>query len=131
MITYVTVEDVDRLLGPEWADNNAKSKAVLMANAWMNTFNLRGFNTDEIPENVQLAGAYAASVAAEGNLFQQKTDSGVLTSKSVEADGVAVSKTFTEISTGDASLLPADLQLALALLKPWGASTSQLRVERG
>ncbi|MFH8134211.1 protein singed [Pantoea osteomyelitidis] len=131
MITYVTVEDVDRLLGQEWANDSAKSKAVLMANAWMNTFSLRGFSPDDIPENVKLAGAYAASVAAEGKLFQQKTDSGVLTSKSVEADGVAVSKTFTEISAADASLLPADLQLAIALLKPWGASNSQLRVERG
>ena len=36
MITYVTCDDVDNAFGNAWTSENAKNKAVLMANAWLN-----------------------------------------------------------------------------------------------
>jgi hypothetical protein len=87
----------------------------------MTALNLQDIDPEHIPEEVKQAGAFIASVAAAGNLYQQKTDSGVVTSKSVEADDVKVSRTFAELSTTSSSteLLDPDLQLALDMLKPW------------
>lgn len=130
MTTFITVADVDELLGTDWTAEENKAKAVLMANAWLTGLNLR-ICPDEIPADVKLAGAYAALAAANGGLYQQKTDSGVVTSKSVDADGVSVSKSFAELATNSTALLNSDLQLALALLRPYGANPSQIRVVRG
>lgn len=136
MITYITVADVDALLGSTWTDESKKAKSVLMANTWMNGFNLKmpcDKTTHEviIPDDVKLAGVYAAQAAANGGLYQQKTSSGVLTSESVDADGVSVSESYAELATNSTSLLDSDLQLALAMLKPYGANTSQIRLVRG
>lgn len=84
-----------------------------------------------IPDDVKQAGAYAALSAANGGMYQQKTDSGVLLSKAVDADDVSVSKTFAELGTNSSALLDSDLQLALAMLKPYGVSQSQVRLVRG
>ncbi|MEI7177126.1 DnaT-like ssDNA-binding protein [Pectobacterium carotovorum] len=130
MTTFITVADVDELLGADWTAEENKAKAVLMANAWLTGLNLR-VCPDEIPADVKLAGAYAALAAANGGLYQQQTDSGVVTSKSVDADGVSVSKSFAELATNSTALLNSDLQLALALLRPYGANPSQIRVVRG
>lgn len=130
MITYVTCDDVDNALGNAWTSENAKNKAVLIANAWLNGFNLK-INSSSIPEEVKLAGAYAARAASVGKLFQQKNDSGVVINKTVSADGVSVSKSFVELPANSIALLEPDLQLALALLKPYGLSRSQVRVVRG
>lgn len=125
MVIYITVSDVDDLLGETWTDADKKAKAVLMANVWLTTQDLQNIDLSNIPDEVKLAGSYAASVAAAGRLYQQKMDSGVITSKSVEADDVKVSKLFVELSVNSAELLDADLQLALALLKPWMCSPFQ------
>ncbi|HCQ4576630.1 TPA: protein singed [Escherichia albertii] len=130
MITYVTCDDVDNTLGKNWANEDVKNKAVLMANAWLNNFSLK-VDPSSIPDEVKLAGAYAARVASVGKLFQQKNDSGVVINKTVSADGVSVSKSFAELSANSTALLEPDLQLALALLKPYGLSHSQVRVVRG
>ncbi|KGA31122.1 hypothetical protein [Pectobacterium odoriferum] len=136
MTTFITVADVDELLGADWTEEGKKAKSVLMANAWMNGLNLNlpcNKQTHQIiiPEDVKQSGAYAALAAANGGLYQQKTDSGVVTSKSVDADGVSVSKSFAELATNSTALLNSDLQLALALLRPYGANPSQIRVVRG
>ncbi|MFT2153768.1 protein singed, partial [Klebsiella pneumoniae] len=104
MITFITVEVVNSILGATWTDESKKAKSVLMANTWMNGLNLKmpcDKATHEIiiPDDVKQAGAYAALSAANGGLYQQKTDSGVLLSKAVDADDVSVSKTFAELGT--------------------------------
>ncbi|ABV12989.1 TPA: protein singed [Citrobacter koseri] len=136
MITYITVADVDQILGADWTDASKKSKSVLMANAWMNGLGLKlpcDKNTHEIiiPDDVKQAGAYAAQAAANGGLYQQKTNSGSLLSNSVDADGVSVSKTFAELAVNSTALLDSDLQLAMAMLKPYGVNQSQIRLVRG
>ncbi|HEG4382294.1 TPA: protein singed [Klebsiella pneumoniae] len=136
MITFITVEEVDSILGATWTDGSKKTKSVLMANTWMNGLNLklpcnRATNETIIPDDVKQAGAYAALAASNGGLYQQKTDSGVLLSKTVDADDVSVSKTFAELATNSSALLDSDLQLALAMLKPYGVNQSQIRLVRG
>lgn len=136
MITYIAVADVDQILGADWTDVSKKSKSVLMANTWMNGLGLKlpcDKNTYEIiiSDGVKQAGAYAAQAAANGGLYQQKTSSGVLISESVDADDVSVSESYAEMATNSTSLLDSDLQLALAMLKPYGANTSQIRLVRG
>ncbi|MCS5828641.1 hypothetical protein LNO09_12375 [Klebsiella variicola] len=81
MITYITVEDVNSILGATWTDESKKAKSVLMTNTWMNGLNLKlpcneATHETIIPDDVKLAGAYAALSAANGGLYHQKTDSG-------------------------------------------------------
>lgn len=131
MATYITSEDVDSLLGSDWASDIAKAKSVLMANAWLTALNLQGIDLTAVPDDVKQSGAYVASVAAAGNLYTQKESSGILASESVKADTVEVTETYY---TGGAinadSLLDPDLQLALALLAPWRSNPLKFRVYR-
>lgn len=136
MITFITVADVDSVLGSSWTDESKKAKSVLMANTWMNGLSLKmpcdkATHETIIPADVKQAGSYAALAASNGGLYQQKTDSGVLLSKTVDADDVSVSKTFAELATNSTALLDPDLQLALAMLKPYGVNQSQVRLVRG
>lgn len=136
MITYVTVDDVDTALGASWTDDSNKAKSVLMANAWMNGLSLKlpcDKNTHEIiiPDDVKLAGAYASQAAANNGLYQQQESSGVVSNSSVEAKGVKVAETYADISTNSSKLLSPDLQLAMALLRPFGAGSSQIKLVRG
>ncbi|WP_241609745.1 protein singed [Rosenbergiella australiborealis] len=131
MAQYITVNEVDTLLGSDWASDSVKPKAILMANAWLSALNLQGINLEDIPDEVKQAGAYVASVAAAGNLYTQKESSGVLASESVKADDVEVTETYYTGSTINAdSLLDPDLQLALALLTPWQSNPLKFRVYR-
>lgn len=72
MTVYITIQDVDELLGDTWAAADKKGKAVLQANTWMTALNLQDIDPEHIPEEVKQAGAFIASVAAAGNLYQQK-----------------------------------------------------------
>ncbi|WP_241595986.1 protein singed [Rosenbergiella epipactidis] len=131
MPKYITVTEVDTLLGSEWASDSAKHKAILMANAWLSALNLQGINLEDVPDEVKQAGAYVASVAAAGNLYTQKESSGVLASESVKADDVEVTETYYTGGTINAdSLLDPDLQLALSLLAPWRSNPLKFRVYR-
>jgi len=129
MATYITVADVDELLGADWAPAEKKAKAVLQANAYLTALNLQGI-IDATPDDVKMAGAYLASAAAEGTLYRQQTESGALTSKTVDADGVRVTKSYASSQSTGSTLLPADVQLALALLQPWRSNPLAFRVYR-
>ena len=129
MTTYITVADVDEILGTSWAGEAAKPKAVLQANAYLTALNLQGI-TGATPDDVKQAGAYIASVAAAGNLYKQKTDSGLVTSKSVKAGSAQVTKSFASLDSTSSSLLDPDLQLALAMLQPWRSNALAFKVYR-
>ena len=130
MTTYVTVEGVDGVLGTEWTTADKKASAVLQANAYMTSLNLQGIDLNAIPADVITAGAYLAKSAAEGTLYKQQTESGSLTSKTVDADGVKVSKTYASGQATSTQLLPADVQLALSLLGQWRSNPLAFRVYR-
>ena len=71
MTVYITIRDVDELLGIPGC-RRQKGKAVLQANTRMTALNLQDIDPEHIPEEVKQAGAFIASVAAAGNLYQQK-----------------------------------------------------------
>ncbi|HDS0937016.1 TPA: hypothetical protein QDZ12_000211 [Pseudomonas putida] len=123
MTTYITVEQVDALLGPTWAPDDQKARAVLMANTWLTNLGLPEF--DPVPDDVIQAGAEIAREAAAGNIYGSK-ETGVL-SKSVNADGVSSSKTYSESSR----TISAGESFALALLAPYLNSSGQTKIVRG
>lgn len=111
MRTFVSVADVDGLLGEAWSAAEAKDRAVLMANVWLGNQGLP--ELDPVPDTWKQAGAEIAKEAATGKLYAA-IETGVL-SKAVDADGVSVSKTFS----ATAKNLSAGEVFALALIKPW------------
>lgn len=123
MIIYITVEQVDALLGPTWAPDDQKARAVLMANTWLTNLGLPEF--DLVPDDVIQAGAEIAREAAAGNIYGSK-ETGVL-SKSVNADGVSSSKTYSESSR----TISAGESFALALLAHYLNSSGQTKIVRG
>ena len=123
MTTYITVEQVDALLGPTWAPDDQKARAVLMANTWLTNLGLPEF--DLVPDDVIQAGAEIAREAAAGSIYGSK-EAGVL-SKSVNADGVSSSKTYSESSR----TISAGESFALALLAHYLNSSGQTKIVRG
>ncbi|WEH89792.1 hypothetical protein PX669_05765 [Acinetobacter soli] len=86
-MNYVTIESVTTQLGPNWQGDGDANLAVTQANAWLRAKPLRQFEV--IPEDVLLAGAYAAQLAAKGELYKDRAD-GVVKSERVKADTVEV-----------------------------------------
>lgn len=112
MTDFITVADVDALLRPGWAGTGDAVLAVTMANAWL-TAKITRPVPDPVPSEIKLAGAQVAKEAAAGLLYAA-IETGVL-SKSVEADGVSSSKTYS----ATARKLTAGESFAEALLTPW------------
>ncbi|MFJ3486579.1 hypothetical protein ACIPL1_24720 [Pseudomonas sp. NPDC090202] len=123
MTIYITVEQVDALLGPTWAPDDQKARAVLMANTWLTGLGLPAF--DPVPDDVVQAGAEIAREAAAGRIYGAR-ETGVL-SKSVDADGVSSSKTYSESSRS----ISAGESFALALLAPYLNNSGQTKIVRG
>ena len=121
MTTYISVAQVDALLGPTWTTEEKKPRAVLMANTWLTNLGLPAF--DPIPDDVIQAGAEVATEAAAGRIYGSK-ETGV-TAKSVTADGVSSSKSFSESSR----TVSAGESFALALLSHYLGS-GQVKVVR-
>ena len=129
MATYITVADVDAILGVNWTIEDKKARAVLQANAYLTALNLVGVDMDVVPEEVKQAGAELAKVAAEGKLYQQKTE-GSLEAKTVKAGSVTTSKTFASLDSSKIIAQLGDVQFALALLTPWRSSPFAFSVYR-
>lgn len=119
---YITIAQVDALLGAGWAGTGDPARAVLMANTWLTAKRLPAF--DVVPDSVVQAGAEVAKEAAAGRLYQA-TETGVL-SKSVDANGVSSSKTYAS----GAKKLTAGEVFANALLAPY-LSDGQVKLVRG
>lgn len=129
MANYITVADVDAILGPAWTTEDKKARAVMQANAYMTSLNLIGIDMNAIPEEVKQAGAELAKTAADGKLYQQKTE-GSLEAKTVKAGSVTTSKTFASLDSSKLIAQPSDVQFALALLNPWIGSAYSFNVYR-
>lgn len=130
MTTYITTEDVDDVLGVDWTIPDKKASAVLQANIYLTSLNLQCVPDKPYPDDLIQAGALLARSAADGTLYKQQTESGSLVSKSVDADGVKVSKTYDSGQNSSSSFLPVDVQMALALLQPWRSNPLAFRVYR-
>lgn len=122
MTEYITIAQVDGLLGSDWAAEDKKARAVLMANTWLAERLTATFS--EVPDAVVQAGAEIAQLAASGGLYGAQEREVVSTS--VTAGPVQSSKTFKE---GSKALSAAE-SFALALIKPW-SNKGQVRLVRG
>lgn len=130
MATYITVADVDAILGPDWAAPALKEEAVFEANAYLTALNLVGIDMDDIPDDVKQAGARLAKCASQGKLYVQQTE-GSLEAKTVKAGSVSTSKSFGSIDKTSTAAQPACVQLALSLLTPWRSNPFAFAVKRG
>jgi len=122
MTEYITIAQVDDLLGSDWTTEDKKARAVLMANTWLAERLTATFS--EVPDAVVQAGAEIAQLAASGGLYGAQEREVVSTS--VTAGPVQSSKTFRE---GSKALSAAE-SFALALIKPW-SNKGQVKLVRG
>ena len=124
MTDFITVADVDTLLGPGWAGTGDPILAVSMANAWL-TAKIKRVVPDPVPAEIKTAGAQVAKEAAAGNLYKA-TQKEVL-SKTVSAQsGTSTSKTYAAGSKD----LSAGENFALALLVPWTKRSGVMMLKR-
>ncbi len=123
MVDYITVTDVDAILGAGWAGSGDPVRAVMMANTWLNQ-KIKCAVPAPTPEAVKQAGAEVAKDAAAGLIFRAH-ETGV-TGKAVKADTVSSSKTFSESHTA----YTAGETFALALLGPWLGNSSMIKLVR-
>jgi hypothetical protein len=130
MATYITVADVDTLLGATWTSEDKKSLAVMQANAYLTALNLSGIDMAAMPDEVKQAGAQLAKVAADGKLYQQQTE-GSLEAKTVKAGSVSTSRTYASLDRTSSSAQAEGIQFALALLTPWRSNPFSFVVSRG
>lgn len=121
-MNYVTIDSVTQSLGPDWAGSGDANLAVTQANAWLHAKRLRQFEV--IPEDVLLAGAYAAQLAAKGELYKDRAD-GVVKSERVKADTVEVQTEYVAgMEQGKSStMLFVDDLLSPYLLKGFAINT--------
>jgi hypothetical protein len=122
MTDFITIAQVDGLLGSDWTTEDKKARAVLMANVWLTERLTATFSTT--PDAVVQAGAEIAQLAASGGLYGAQEREVVSTS--VTAGPVQSSKTFKD---GSKALSAAE-SFALALIKPW-SNKGQVRLVRG
>ncbi len=109
-MAYITVEQVDSLLGSEWADPAAKPLAVQQANDWLTA---KGVPVDVDDDRITRAGAYLAKMAAADTLYADTR--GDVKRKRVKADAVEVD---TEYADG-ARAVAGDMRYIEDLLRPW------------
>lgn len=91
-MSFITIEDAERILGVDFAPDADKARLVLLANTWMK--NKIGFVPDPVDETLKLAaceiikGIQAGAIY--GGIARQTT------SEKVKADTVEVQETFSE-----------------------------------
>lgn len=111
---YLTVSDVDALLGAGWDDSGNPARSVMLANAWLRQ-HLRGeVATDPVPQAILQAGAEIAMEAGKGALYASEGREVISTTVSAQP-GTSVSKTY---AAGSAARSAGEV-LALALIAPW------------
>lgn len=112
---FVTIEDVDTILGVTWATQDKKALSVQDANDWLSGMKLcKGL--DPIADSIKRAGAYLSRLSSQDLLYATQND-GVVTEKTVSAQqGTSVSKKY---AVGQEKGKHADMQRVESLLKPY------------
>lgn len=123
MTDFISVADVNTLLGPGWAGGGDEALAVTMANAWL-TAKITRPVPSPTPNEIRLAGAQIAKEAAAGRIFAAEDREVVSTS--VTAGPVTTAKTFAEGSRPTTS----GESFALALLAPWSRRSGTMMLKR-
>ena len=113
-MNFITIADVDTILGADWTTTDKKVDSVFKANAWLSAKKFCK-SLDPMPEPIKQAGAYLAKLSANDKLYVTRTD-GLVAEKRVKADTVEVQKKY---ATGEESAKNADMLLVDDLLKPY------------
>ncbi len=113
MTNYITVTEVDDLLGVTWAEPDNKPSAVNQANIWL-TSRLRTNISEPYPDVVIYAGALLAKQAATGQLYADAA-------KGIQREMVRVEGAIVEdITYQDGAVAVSGVMLQIAdLLKPY------------
>lgn len=111
---FATIDDIDMILGDDWATQDKKADALLDANMWLSSKKFcKGL--EPIAQELKQAAAYLARMSAN-NLLYVTTNDGLVTEKTVKADTVQVTKKF---ATGQETGKQADMQRVEMLIKPF------------
>lgn len=125
MTDFITVADVDALLGSGWAGTGDPVQSVMQANAWL-TSKIKRPVPPETPSEIKQAGAQVAKVASTGDLYKATERETV--SETVSAtSGTSVSETYVQGSVA----LSGEENFALALLSPWIKGGNSISMVRG
>lgn len=125
MTDFITVADVDALLGSGWAGAGDPVLSVMQANAWL-TSKIKRPVPDPVPVEIKQAGAQVAKVASTGDLYKA-TERETVSETVSAATGTSVSETYVQGSTAQS----AGENFALALLYPWMTGTNAIPMVRG
>lgn len=112
---FITVEEVDTLLGSAWTTSEEKASSVLQANTWLSAKKFCRGIEPAIDNAIKIAAANLASLSAQGLLYVTKTD-GTVTEKTVKADTVQVTKKYAD---GQEVGKSSEMQFIDDLLKPF------------
>jgi hypothetical protein len=123
-VGYITVADVDALLGAGWQGQGDASRAVRMANAWLRE-RIKVVLPTTIPSEVIEAGAEIAREAAAGKLYAA-TGREVTSTDVSAAPGTYAKATYASGSVARS----AGETYALALIAPWTRRSSTIFLER-
>lgn len=111
---FVTIDDVDTILGGTWTTQDKKAMAVNQANVWLSAKKFcKGL--DPIADDLKQAGAYLAQLSSTGKLYEAQAD-GVVVEKKVKADTVEVQKKY---ASGQEKGKSSEMQFIDDLLKPF------------
>lgn len=111
---FVTIEDVDAILGDTWTTQDKKALSVNDANTWLSKKSFCN-GLKPIADGLKQAGAYLARLSANNGLYVTKE--AVVTEKTVSAQsGTSVTKKF---ATGQETAVSADMLRVLDLISPY------------
>jgi hypothetical protein len=116
---FITAEQVDSLLGSDWAQAAAKPLAVQMANDWLRA---KGIPADIDDDRITRAGAYLAKMAAAGTLYADTR--GDVKRKRVKAGSV---ESETEFQDGTKAVA-GEQKYVEDLLRPWLSPFGSVRI---
>lgn len=125
MTDFITVADVDALLGSGWAGVGDPVMSVMQANAWL-TSKIKRPVPAEVPAEIKQAGAQAAKVASTGGLYKS-TERETVSEMVSATSGTSVSETYVQGSVA----LSAGENFALALISPWTIGNNSIPMVRG
>lgn len=91
-MSFITIEDAERILGADFAPQEDKARLVLLANTWMK--NQVGFIPETIDETLKIAACEIIKGIQAGSIYsavERQT-----TSERVKADTVEIEESFTD-----------------------------------
>ena len=76
MATYITVADVDAILGSDWTTEDKKARSVMQANAYLTSLNLVGVDMDDVAAQLEREGVASFATAFDELIAALEVDIG-------------------------------------------------------